>query len=220
MSSVEQNPTGKIRVVVVDDHPVVRDGISTMLDLSDDIEMVGQARDGLDAVNVVARLKPDVVLMDLQMPNMDGVKATRKIRERTPDTEIIILTSYDNEAYLFDAIRAGARGFLLKDVTRQDLWAAIRAANRGESLLQPSVAAKLMGRVSRDEEHPESLTDRELEVLKLMAQGMRNKEIGKELNIAERTVKAHVTNIIQKLGVTTRVEAVTTALRDGLIYLE
>ena len=211
-----------IRVLIVDDHPVVREGLTAMLETQADIEVVGEASDGLEAVAQADRLRPQVVLMDLQMPRLDGVQAIRRIREGNPQIQIIVLTTYDSDEYIFQGIEAGARGYLLKGATRAEVLQAIRAASRAESLLQPVVAAKLLDRfahLTRREGDESGLTDREIEGLRLMAKGARNKDIARALVITEKTAKAHVSNILQKLNAADRTEAVTIALRKGLINL-
>lgn len=193
-----------------------------MLSREADFNVVGEAKDGVEAVSRAKELKPDVVLMDLRMPEMDGVEAMRQIRSAMPDIKFIILTTYSDDDYIFSGIEAGARAYLLKDAPREDLFKAIRAVSRGESLIQPVVASKLLDRfsqLSRRTPSGEELSERELEVLCLMAKGAANKEISAELNIAQSTVKTHITNIFQKLGVNDRTEAVTQALKKGLIRL-
>ncbi|MGE5590642.1 MAG: response regulator [Bacillota bacterium] len=212
-----------IRILVVDDHPVVREGIAAMLSRQSDLAVVGEAADGLEAVEQAQLLRPDVVLMDLQMPRLDGVEAIRRIRAQLPDTQVIILTTYDTDELVFQGIQAGARGFLLKDAPREDLFRAIAAVHRGESLLQPSVAAKLIDRVTQlgaaSPQAEDRLSDREMDVLRLMAKGQPNKEIAQALFISESTVKTHVASIFQKLGVRDRTEAVTQALQKGILRL-
>lgn len=212
---------GVIRIVIADDHPVVREGLAAMLAREPDIEVVGEACDGQEALEHVALLHPDIVLMDLQMPRLDGVEAIRQIRARHQDVQTIVLTTYGDDETIFRGLEAGARGYLLKDAPRDELFRAVRAVARGESLLQPAVATKLIDRFSRaaTPPPPEALTERELDVLRLLARGAANKEIGVQLHISESTVKTHVANIFQKLNVGDRTEAVTVALTRGLIRL-
>lgn len=216
------NETSTIRVLIVDDHTVVRDGLGTMLQRQPDIEVVGDASNGRIAVEMAEKLEPDVVLMDLRMPEMDGVEAMRQIGARQPAVKFLVLTTYDTDEYIFDAIDAGARGFLLKDSSRDDLFKAVRAIYRGESLIQPNVAARLLNRfaeMQRGIDSGDSLSDRELEVLTLIAKGHANKEIAAELVLSESTVKTHVANIFSKLAVNDRTSAVTRALQRGIIKL-
>jgi DNA-binding NarL/FixJ family response regulator len=211
-----------IKILIADDHPVVREGLIAMLSREADFEVVGEAKDGREAVNKAQELRPDVVLMDLRMPEVDGVEAMRQIRSTMPGIKFIILTTYSDDDYIFSGIEAGARAYLLKDAPREDLFKAIRSVYRGESLIQPVVASKLLDRfsqLSRRTPSGEELSERELEVLCLMAKGAANKEISAELSIAQSTVKTHITNIFQKLGVNDRTEAVTQALKRGLIRL-
>ena len=210
-----------IRVLICDDHAVVRQGLATFLDLQDDIEIAGEAADGADAVAKAASLQPDVVLMDLVMPQLDGVEAIRRIRAADPDAKIIVLTSYADDEKIFSAIRAGASGYLMKDVSPQDLAKAIRMARDGDPLLHPDVARRLMDHVS----HPEPpgaaavarLTAREVEVLRLIARGLANKEIARELVLSEKTVKTHVSNLLQKLDLGDRTQAAMFAVRNGVV---
>jgi DNA-binding NarL/FixJ family response regulator len=213
---------GAIKILIADDHPVVREGLFAMLNREVDFDVVGEAKDGMEAVNKTKELSPDIVLMDLRMPDMDGVEAMRKIKEAMPDVKFIILTTYSDDEYIFSGIEAGARAYLLKDAPREDLFKAIRAVYRGESLIQPVVASKLLDRfseLSRGTPSGEGLSERELEILQLMAKGAANKEISAQLSIAQSTVKTHIANIFQKLGVNDRTEAVTQALKKGIIRL-
>ena len=206
-----------IRVLITDDHPVVRAGLRGMLELESDIEIVGEASNGREALSLVGRLKPEVVLMDLQMPELDGVSATQQIRGSHPETHVLVLTTYDTDADITRAISAGAIGYLLKDAPRQELFHAIRSAARGESVLTPAVAARLMDKMRSPIE--ESLSEREIEVLTEVADGKSNKEIADELFISEATVKTHLVHIFGKLGVADRTAAVTAALERGIIRL-
>ena len=211
-----------IRVMIVDDHTVVRDGVATMLGRQDDITVVGEASNGREAVGIAKSLRPDVILMDLRMPEMDGVEAMRHIREDDKDVKFIVLTTFDTDEYIFHAIEVGAKGFLLKDASREELFEAVRAVHRGESLVQPGVAARLLDRfaeLSRPAPVAPLLSARELEVVQLMSTGAANKEIAASLSISESTVKTHVANIFQKLDVNDRTGAVTTALQKGIITL-
>lgn len=205
----------ELRVLIADDHLVVREGLRTILEVTDEFEVVGEAADGAEAVRQVEALQPDVVLMDLRMPGVDGITAIQQIRAKWPQVEVVILTTYDDDQNIVQGLRAGARGYLLKDTDRQTLYAAIRAAARGESLLPPAVAARLVARL--ESPAPSPLSDREQQVLALLAAGKRNQEIAERLVITERTVKAHVTSIFNKLGVNSRAEAIAVALREGLL---
>ena len=211
-----------IRLLIADDHTVVRDGLTTMLGREKDITVVGEAKNGLEAVEKARELEPDVVLMDLRMPELDGVEAMRRIRSENQEVKFIVLTTYDTDDYIFHAIEAGAKGYLLKDASRDQLFQAVRAVHRGESLIQPGVAAKVLDRfaqLSTQAGTNELLTGREVEVLRLMATGSPNKEIGSTLSISEGTVKTHVANIFQKLEVRDRAEAVAQAMQRGIIKL-
>jgi NarL family two-component system response regulator LiaR len=205
-----------ITVVIADDHPFVRHGLRTYLETLDDMDVAGEAANGAEAVELVERLLPDVVLMDLVMPELDGIGAIRRIREVAPSTRVIALTSFADDEKVFPAIRAGAAGYLLKDVRPADLADAVRKASRGEALLAPSVAARLMQEVSGERPAPAALTDRELEVLRLIARGMSNKQIASELVVSEKTVKTHVSNILAKLHLDDRTQAALYAVREGL----
>jgi DNA-binding NarL/FixJ family response regulator len=201
-----------IRVLIADDHAVVRQGLRTFLDLQEDIEVVGEAADGEEALEAAARLEPDVVLIDLVMPRLDGIEAIRRLRERVPAAKAIVLSSFVDDDKLFPAVRAGAAGYLLKDVQPQDLVEAIRTVHRGGALLHPQVAARLLEEMTED-----PLTPREHEVLALIGRGMPNKLIARELSLSEKTVKAHVSSILGKLGVTDRTQAALYAVRQGLV---
>ena len=208
-----------IRVLVVDDHAVVRQGLRTFLELQDDIEVVGEAADGEQALASAAALEPDVVLMDLVMPRLDGVSALQRLRERAPATRVIVLTSFLDDDKVLPAVRAGAAGYLLKDVQPAELVRAIRMVDRGEALLHPAVAARVLREIAGDDtraERNELLTPRELEVLALLAGGRANKAIARELGVAEKTVKTHVGNILGKLGLSDRTQAALYAVREGL----
>jgi NarL family two-component system response regulator LiaR len=209
-----------ISVLIADDHPVVRHGLRTYLDTLDDLEVVGEACDGAEAVQLAGRLLPEVVLMDLVMPELDGVEATRAIRAASPSTKVIVLTSFDDDEKVFPAIKAGAAGYLLKDVRPAELAEAVRKASRGEALLAPSVAARLMQEVSGERPPAAGLTERELEVLRLIARGMSNKLIAHELVVSEKTVKTHVSNILAKLHLADRTQAALYAVREGLAELD
>ena len=206
-----------IRVVIADDHPVVRTGLRGMLETQTDIEVVGEAENGEQAVSLASRLEPDVVLMDLQMPDLDGASATEQIRTRLSHTHVLVLTTYDTDADITRAIGAGAIGYLLKDAPRDDLFHAIRAASRGESVLAPSVASRVIARM-RAPGHA-TLSGREIEVLAEVADGKSNKEIAKALFISEATVKTHLIHIFSKLEVDDRTAAVTVALERGVLRL-
>jgi NarL family two-component system response regulator LiaR len=218
----EAAPSGgvveKISVLIVDDHPVVRQGLRTFLSTQDDLEIVGEAADGEEAVARIKDSVPDVVLMDLVLPGIDGIEATRQAREVSPSTKVIVLTSFADDEKVFPAIKAGAAGYLLKDVEPPQLAEAIRSVQRGEALLHPTVAAKLMQEVSAGERRAPGgdLTDRELEVLRLIARGMSNREIAGELTVSEKTVKTHVSNILAKLHLADRTQAALYAVRRGL----
>ena len=207
-----------VRILVTDDHPVVRAGLSGMLSSEPDFEVVGEAQNGKEAVAFVGELKPDVVLMDLRMPEMDGVTAIGHIKSDHPDVHILVLTTYESDADILRAIETGATGYLLKDTPREELFGAIRTVAQGQSPLAPGVAARLMQRVRDPEE--EGLSTREIEVLELVAHGTSNKEIAKQLWVSETTVKSHMLHIFDKLGVTDRTAAVTEALKRGIIRLE
>jgi len=208
-----------VRILIADDHSVVRQGLRMFLGLDPDLEIVGEAVDGADAVRLSRELRPDVVLMDLIMPVMDGIAATKTLRSELPDTEIIALTSVLEDASVVGAVRAGAIGYLLKTTEADELCRAIKAAAAGQVQLSPEAAARLMREV-RSPDSPETLTERETEVLRLIAQGMGNKQIARVLHVGEKTVKTHVSNILAKLGVQSRTQAALYAVRIGLVSPE
>jgi two-component system, NarL family, response regulator LiaR len=205
------------RVLIADDHSIVRQGLRMFLSADPEFEVVGEARDGAEAVNLARRLRPDVVLMDLLMPVMDGIKAIAAIRREVPDTEVVALTSVLEDAAIIDAVRAGAIGYLLKDTDSHELRRAIKAAAAGQVQLSPQVAARLLREVRTPEKSVEVLTEREMEVLLALAQGRSNQEIARALHIAEQTVKTHVSHILAKLGVPSRTQAALYAIRMGLV---
>ena len=206
-----------IRVLIVDDHSVVRQGLRMFLGSDPELEVVGEARDGAEAISLTRQLQPDVVLMDLLMPGMDGIAATRVIRRDLPDAEVVALTSVLEDVAVIDAMRAGAIGYLLKDTDAHELRRAIKAAAVGQVQLSPQAAARLLREVRTPEKSAEPLTGREIEVLRLLAQGRSNKEIAGTLNIAEQTTKTHVSHILDKLGVPSRTQAALYAIRIGLV---
>lgn len=207
-----------VRVVIVDDHPVVRDGLRAILDTQPDIEVVGEAATGVEAISLVRIHRPHLVLMDLRMPELDGAAATERIRTDFADVRILILTTYDNDADIHRAIEAGATGYLLKDARRDDLFRAVRLAARGESVLAPPVASRVLRRMHAPSARP--LSGRELEVLEAVAQGLSNRDIGRRLRVSEATVKTHLLHVFTKLGVDNRTAAATVALSQGLIHLD
>jgi len=207
----------KIRILIADDHPVVREGLAGMLAGQSDFEVVGLATDGDKAVELHSEHSPDVTLMDLQMPGLDGVSAIEAIKAKDSSAHILVLTTYDADADILRAIEAGATGYLLKDTPREELFRAIRATAAGESVLAPTVTARLMTRMRAPAE--ENLSAREIEVLGLVAKGKSNKEVGKALHISTATVKTHLIHIYNKLGVDDRTAAVTTAIEKKIITL-
>jgi NarL family two-component system response regulator LiaR len=209
----------RIKVLIVDDHQVVRQGLRTFLELQDDLEVVGEAGDGLMAVELVRRLQPDVVLMDLVMPHLDGIAATRQVTALGLPTKVIALTSFTGDDQVFPAIQAGASSYLLKDVSPDALVEAIRAVYRGETRLHPEIARKLMDNIAHPVSHgnqPEELTERELEVARLIARGQSNLQIAQGLVISEKTVKTHVSNILGKLHLSDRTQLAIYAIEKGL----
>lgn len=207
--------TDSIRVLLADDHAIVRNGVAQILNEERGIGVVGEAADGADAVEVFARIRPDVALIDLRMPKLEGVQVVEQIRKRFPDAAIVILTTYDTDNDIERALRAGAKAFLVKDVSPQELVACVRAVHAGHSWVSPKVAAKLVAHVTNVR-----LTRRELAVLRLLAAGNSNREIGDALGISDGTVKIHLTHLFAKLEVTSRTEAIATALRRGLVRID
>ncbi len=207
----------RIKVVIVDDHVLVRSGLEVVLGMFDDLELVGQAGDGEEALRLCDELRPDVVLMDLVMPGMSGVEATRRVLDTCPDTKVVALTSFTEEDLIGETLRAGAIGYLMKNVSADQLADAVRAAAAGRSTLAPEAADVLVRSVSAPRSQADSLTPREQEVLKLMADGLTNADIADRLVIGVATVKTHVSSIIAKLGVSTRTEATALAIRRGLV---
>ena len=218
--------TGKpIRIVIADDHALVREGTRQILEDHPGLEVVGEAEDGEEAVEMVSRLQPDVVLMDIAMPKLNGIEATRLIKKESPATSVLILTAYDDDQYIFALLDAGAAGYLLKNVRGEELAQAVRAVVEGESVLHPAIAAKVIKRYTSlgrapVQEEVDRLSDRESEVLAMAARGLSNKMIARELSLSDRTVQVHLSNVFGKLGVASRTEAVITALQRGLLQLE
>ena len=223
----------KIRVLLADDQDIIRTGLTIILNHQPDLEVVAQAADGIEAVELAKQLQPDVILMDIKMPRLNGIQATRQIVSALPKTQIIILTTYDTDDWVFDGIRAGAVGYLLKDTSGDNLGDAVRGAMKGESQIDPTVARKVLRefqqfspnrsatpRPPAEEEPLERLTDREEEVLKLLAAGLSNKEIATQLSLSEGTVKNHISAILAKLHANDRTQAVLTALKRGLVDLK
>jgi NarL family two-component system response regulator LiaR len=222
----------KIRVLIVDDHAVVRQGLRTFINLQEDMEVIGEGNDGAQAVELAGNLLPDVILLDLVMPQMDGVEATKHILERSPKSHILILTSFGEDDKVFPAIRAGAQGYLLKDIHPEALIQAVREANQGKVQLHPDIAKKLMSAIASEAKMPGSagegasgaqappgasdLTEREVEVLGLIARGLTNREIAEKMIISEKTVKTHVSNILGKLNLDDRTQAAIWALKHGM----
>ena len=220
------SPDRPVRVLVVDDQTLFREALTTLLEVREEVEVVSAAADGAEALELVARLRPDVVLMDLRMPVLDGVATTQRLRVEHPDVRVLVLTTFDGDDEVFPALRAGAVGYLLKDATASRLVEGVLAAARGESVLQPSVAAKVLARMSRLPDLPDGprpqplvdpLTHRELEVLRALADGLSNRETAERLYLSEGTVKNHVTNVLAKLGVRDRTQAALRAQALGLL---
>jgi len=214
--------TENIRVLIVDDHAIVREGQLALIDTEPGMEVLGESRNGFEAVEMTHRLQPDVILMDLQMPRKDGIEAIKEIKAENPAAHILVLTSFSEDEKVYAAIKAGAMGYLLKDSLPEEILTAIREVHQGEMSMKPSIAGKLMRELQRPSELPlteEPLTEREGEVLKLVAQGLPNQEIAEKLVISERTVRTHVTNILSKLHLANRTQAALYALREGLADL-
>ena len=210
-----------MKIIICDDQAVVRDGLEMLLTLEKDIQVLGTAQDGDEAVELVSRHQPDLVLMDLKMPGMNGIEATRQIRAKFPEVKVLVLTTYDDDEWVFDAIRAGASGYLLKDTPREEVVKAIRGTVEGKSFVDPAVAGKLMGQVASNQTQPsnlltDKLTERETDVLRLLAKGLSNAEIAGQLHLSEGTVRNHVSAILDKLGVSDRTQAAVIAIQHGL----
>ncbi|MBI4303047.1 MAG: response regulator transcription factor [Chloroflexi bacterium] len=215
----------KIRIVIADDHAVVRQGTRGLLEREEDLEVVGEAGDGEEAVKLIERLCPDVAIVDISMPKLNGVEVTRQVKPHCPSTAILILTAYDDDEYVFALLEAGAAGYLLKDVDSREVVDAVRAVHAGESVLHPVIARKVISRfVPSTAKPPEKptleLSEREIEVLKLAAKGLSNKDIGSNLFISMRTVQGHLSSIFNKLGVGSRTEAIFQAVKKGWLSLE
>ncbi len=213
------------KVLIADDHVIVREGLIALLNLADDIKVVGEAEDGREAIDMAKQLRPDVVLMDIRMAELDGVQATREIRARFPEVRVIALTNYDDDEYVFDCLRYGASGYLMKDVSPEDLVKAIRSAVQDESLLDPSVLSKVLTQFRQltedgSNDADDKLSPREKEVLEALTTGLSNKEIAQKLYISEKTVKAHFSSIYRKLNVSTRSQAIIGAIKSGLVDLD
>ena len=220
MSTQRKDGETAIRVLIADDHPIVRQGIVTVVSRERDIEVVGEASNGREAVEMTASLQPDIVLMDLEMPEMKGHEAIARIGVNTPNCSVIILTTFDTDQHIFEGLEAGARGYLLKDSPPAEVISAIRTVYRGESMIEPRVAGRLLDQFSRtrgEEKVPDTLSTRETQVVRLMASGATNKEIAAQLNIGESTVKTHVIHLFNKLGVKDRTGAVMAAARRGIV---
>ncbi|HSO12647.1 MAG TPA: response regulator transcription factor [Anaerolineales bacterium] len=208
-----------IKILITDDHLIIRQGLRLILETESDIELVGEASDGAEALRLCKKLKPDVVLMDLRMPNMDGLTAIEKLRVEQPEIAVVILTTFNEDELMFRGLQAGARGYLLKDTDRSTLFNTIHAAARGETLLKPEVMARVLSQknVTKAESGEPLLTERELEVLEAVARGERSKEVATRLGISERTVKAHLASIYNKLGVDSRAAAIAVAAQKGML---
>jgi DNA-binding NarL/FixJ family response regulator len=210
-----------MKILLCDDQAVIRDGLEMLLTLEKDFQVIGTAQDGAEAVELAAQKQPDLILMDLKMPGTNGIEATRQIHAKFPNMKILVLTTYDDDEWVFDAIRAGASGYLLKDTPRQKIVEAIRGTMDGKSFLDPSIAGKLMNQVASNQKQPtsllvEKLTERELDVLRLIAKGFNNSDVAAQLHLSEGTVRNHVSAILEKLGVSDRTQAAVIAIQHGL----
>jgi len=214
----------ELTVLIADDHPLVREALHRALDVEEDMKVVAEASDGEEAIKLASELKPNVVVMDIVMPKVNGIEATRKIKEIAPDTAILILTAYDDDEYVLGLLDAGAAGYLLKSARGRDLVGAIRTLRAGESVLHPNIIARLLKRATvtsvKESKAQGLLSEREAEVLRLVALGMSNKEVAEELFLSQRTVKAHLTSVFNKLNVASRSEAIVKGLQWGLVTLE
>ncbi len=208
---------GKIRVLVADDHPMLREGLTAVLGTQPDFEVIGEAADGSEVVRLAQELRPDVILLDLEMPTLDGVAALERLRDAGSGARTIVFTAYDADERILRSLRAGARGYLLKGAARAEIFDAIRTVHSGGSLLGPAVTSRVLDHIEQGDARPDGLTPRELEVLALLARGLKNAQIAEELYISERTVKFHVSSILAKLGAGTRTEAARIAVRRGLV---
>lgn len=209
-----------IKILIADDHLIIRQGLRLILETEPDFELVGEASDGNEALSLCKKLKPDVVLMDLRMPNMDGLTAIEKLRAEQPEIAVVILTTFNEDDLMYRGLQAGARGYLLKDTDRSTLFDTVRAAARGETLLKPEIMRRVLSQANAPKatsSEPTNLTERELEVLEAVARGERSKEIAVQLGISERTVKAHLASIYGKLGVDSRAAAIAVAAQKGLL---
>ena len=210
-----------MKILLCDDQAVIRDGLEMLLNLEKDFQVVGVAQDGAEAVDLAAQIQPNLILMDLKMPIMNGIEATREIHAKFPNIKILVLTTYDDDEWVFDAIRAGASGYLLKDTSRQKIVEAIRGTMEGKSFVDPAIAGKLLNQVASKQTQPTSiltdkLTERELDVLRLIAKGINNSEIAAQLHLSEGTVRNHGSAILEKLGVSDRTQAAVIAIQHGL----
>jgi DNA-binding NarL/FixJ family response regulator len=224
--SSQKSAVYTIKILLADDHAVVRQGTKELLEQQDDLEVVAEASDGKEAVQLAIKERPDVVVMDFAMPKLNGIEATRQIKAVAPGIAILVLTAYDSDQYVFAFLEAGAAGYLLKDVSVDELVKAIRAVHAGESVLHPAITRKVIDRFAQSSEKRgtgivlDQITGRELEVLRLAAKGKSNRDISRELAISERTVQTHLSNVFNKMGVGSRTEAVMCGLRRGLIALD